>query len=188
MAHHVLLKPVTVAEYLEKEQRSDIRHEYVAGHVFPLVGASGAHNRVVSNIHAFLHRHLHGTPCRPYRRDVKVRIEGAEAFYYPDIVVSCEPFDPSGLYLREPVLVVEVLSPSTGGTDRREKRLSYQKLPTLREYVLVAPDKVRVEVFRRGEGGSCSLDVYGPGDERVILTAFAAELPMMTIYAEALPG
>ncbi|BCX82985.1 hypothetical protein MIT9_P2576 [Methylomarinovum caldicuralii] len=183
MTQQARIPYITVEDYLEGEPRSDVRHEYVAGQVFAMVGSTLGHNRVAGNIYTRLRRHLHGTPCSVYMSDVKVRIKAADAFYYPDVVVSCEAADPSALYLTEPVLVVEVLSPSTETTDRREKRLNYQKLPTLKEYVLVAPETVQVEVYRRGQGGWEEVEIYGPEDTAVRLISLDLAIPVAEIYA-----
>jgi len=187
MARHARIEAVSVEDYLAGEQIAEIRHEYVAGQVFAMVGATRAHNVVALNIAAFLRRHLRGTPCTAYISDMKVRVEAADAFYYPDVVVSCEPLVPTATFLREPLLIVEVLSPSTETIDRREKRLNYQKLASLREYVLVAPDVVRVEVFRRRGEGFGELDVYEAGDEAVVLESVDVRLPLAEVYAEVLP-
>ncbi|MBN2700972.1 MAG: Uma2 family endonuclease [Methylothermaceae bacterium] len=184
MSQHAFLHPLRIEDYLAGEEISDIRHEFVAGQVFAMVGSTRAHNRVAGNIFAFLHRHLRGTPCEVHMSDIKVRVEAADAFYYPDVVVSCEPFDPKSVFLNEPTLVVEVLSPSTENVDRREKRLNYQKLPSLKEYMLVAPDETRVEVYRRAGENLWELDVYGPEDELVALASVEARLPLAEIYGE----
>ncbi|BCX88593.1 hypothetical protein MIN45_P0962 [Methylomarinovum tepidoasis] len=182
MTQQARIPYITVEDYLEGELHSDIRHEYVAGQVFAMVGSTLGHNRVVGNIATFLNSRLRGTPCSAYVSDVKVRIEAADAFYYPDVVVSCEAADLSALYLTEPVLVVEVLSPSTETTDRREKRLNYQKLPSLKEYVLVAPDAVQVEVYRRGQAGWEEVEIYGPEDTAVRLVSLDLAIPVAEIY------
>jgi len=183
MTQHARVPLLSVADYLEGERHSEIRHEYVAGRVFAMVGGTLAHNRVALNIAAFLHRHLQGTPCSAYMSDVKVRIEAADAFYYPDVVVSCEPADLKDSFLKAPVLVVEVLSPSTENVDRREKLLNYQKLAGLREYVLVSPDEVRVEVFRRVGAAFGEVAIHGPEDTGVDLMSVDAAVPLAEIYA-----
>ncbi len=183
-SQHALLHPLTIEEYLADEEISPIRHEFVAGQVFAMVGSTRAHNRVTLNIAVFLRRHLRGTSCEVHVSDIKVRVEAADAFYYPDVVVSCEPFDPKSAFLNEPTLVVEVLSPSTENIDRREKRLNYQKLPSLKEYMLVASDEIRVEVYRRAGENCWELDVYGPEDEAVVLTSVGARLPLAEIYGD----
>ncbi len=183
MTQHARVPSLSVADYLEGERHSEIRHEYVAGLVFAMVGGTLGHNRVTGNIYAFLRNHLRGTPCSAYMSDVKVRIEAADAFYYPDVVVSCEPADLKDSFLTAPVLVVEVLSPSTENIDRREKLLNYPKLASLREYVLVSPDDVRVEVFRRVGTAFGEVVIHGPEDSGVELMSVDAVVPLAEIYA-----
>ncbi len=183
MTEHARLYPTSVEEYLQGELVSEVRHEYVAGQVFAMVGGTRGHNLVALNIAAFLHAHLKGGPCFAYMSDMKVRIEAADAFYYPDVVVSCESLAMSDVFLREPVLIFEVLSPSTETTDRREKCLNYQKLPSLQEYVLVSPEEVRVEVYRR-RGEALELDIYGEEDTAIGLRSVKANLPLAEVYAD----
>lgn len=142
---------VTVEEYLDGEQRSEVKHEYINGQVHEMAGASRAHNRIITNLSAALHPHLRGGPCEAYVGDVKVRlvIQQADIFYYPDVVVTCDARDTEEYFLRFPKLIVEVLSDSTERLDRGEKPLSYITLPALEEYVLVSQEEPLVTVFRR---------------------------------------
>jgi Uma2 family endonuclease len=112
---------------------------------------------------------------------MKVHIEAADAFYYPDIVVSCEPRDDKALFLKAPLLIVEVLWPATENIDRREKRLAYQRLESLREYVLAAQDTRRVEVYRKRESGNWEVDSYG-GNESAVLHSVELTLLLDRIY------
>lgn len=155
------LHPITIKEYLEGEKTSDVRHEYVAGAVYAMVGASGLHNLLTLAIAASLRQHLRGSPCHVFMSDMKVRVE--DAFYYPDVVVVCGTIDVGASYQTVPTLVVEVLSESTEARDRLEKRLAYQSLESLKEYVLVTQDKMRVEIYRRVEDG-WQLETYSYGD------------------------
>ncbi|HEB78796.1 MAG TPA: Uma2 family endonuclease [Methylothermaceae bacterium] len=185
MAKHAVIETISVADYLAGEEIAEVRHEYVAGQVFAMVGATRGHNLVAGNVFAFLRRHLRGSPCSTYMSDMKVRIEAADAFYYPDVMVSCEVLPLDAVYLEQPILIVEVLSPSTENIDRREKWLNYQKLSSLREYVLVSPDALQVEVYRQGDGFT-GLDCYDATDEAVTLTSVDARMPLAEIYAGVL--
>lgn len=142
---------VKVDEYLEGELVSEVRHEYIGGQVYAMSGASEAHNVLSGNLHAALHQHLRGKPCKVFIADMKVRLNIAQddIFYYPDLLVTCDPADDAKYYKSQPVVLVEVLSPSTERLDRREKFLSYQRLPSLQEYVLVDQEKMAVTLFRR---------------------------------------
>lgn len=146
--------PMSVADYLALEESGTVRHEFVGGEIYSMGGASEPHNTIALNIASALRPRLRGGPCRVYMADFKVRLEVAreDIFYYPDVVVSCHPSGIEKQFLRFPTLVVEVLSPSTEATDRREKPLNYRQAQTLEEYVLVAQERREVTVYRRTAG------------------------------------
>ena len=108
-------------EYLAGEQCSNIRHEYLAGQVFAMAGAGEKHNRISLNIAFHLRAAARGKPCGVFISDMKLRVEPSDAYYYPDVMVTCDPTDNESLYKRSPCLIVEVLSPTTESIDRREK-------------------------------------------------------------------
>ena len=114
-------------DYLEGEKVAEVRHEFVAGQVFAMAGASEEHNLIAGNVFAALHDHLRGKVCRVFTLDMKVRlyISAAHLFYYPDVLVACEPRDSNRYFKRFPKVLVEVLSPETDRTDRREKSVGY---------------------------------------------------------------
>jgi Uma2 family endonuclease len=179
---HALIPNINIEEYLSMEQAGEVRHEYIAGQLFAMVGASRVHNTIALNIASFFHTHLRGSPCQAFMADMKVRVEKAEAFYYPDIVVTCEPRDDNALFLRAPSLIVEVLSPATENIDRREKRLAYQRLESLKEYVLVAQQTRRAEVYRRSKAEAAwEVDIY-EGNECAVLQALDLKLPLEIVY------
>lgn len=144
---------ISIPEYLEGEPQSDIRHEYVAGRVYAMAGAGEKHNRIAGNLFFHLRAAARGKPCGVFISDMKVRVEQSDAFYYPDVLVACDPEDTESLYKRSPCLIVEVLSPSTEAIDRREKFFAYRSLPSLRHYLLVSGDSRRVEWHSRNESG-----------------------------------
>lgn len=179
---HVPLPCFSVDDYLNGELKSDVRHEYVAGQVFAMGGASRRHNRIAGNFFFALRRLVGGGPCQAYMSDVKVRVKTANAFYYPDVMVGCDPGDDeSPYYLTSPCLIVEVLSPSTEPIDRREKLAAYRTLPGMREYVLVAQDEKKVEVYRHGEGDEWVVEIYEAG-ESLRLQCVEGEIGMSDIY------
>jgi Uma2 family endonuclease len=142
---------VSVADYLADEPISEFRHEYIGGEIHAMAGASEEHNAISLNLATALQSHLKGRRCRAFIHDMKVRLQiaGDDVFYYPDVMVACDPRDTDRYFKRFPTVIVEVLSPETERTDRREKFLSYQQIETLEEYVLVAQDKSEVTLFRR---------------------------------------
>ena len=137
--------------------RRPVKHEYGAGQIFAMVGVSRDHNRIALNLFKLLEAHLYGGPCQIYVAEVKVRVEKADAFYYPDIAVTCDASDTEKYYLTHPCLIVEVLSPSTEGIDRREKLMAYQQLESLQEYILYLRRKrgsTSTGRMKKGNGGS----------------------------------
>jgi Uma2 family endonuclease len=128
-------------DLLQGELSSGIRHEYIYGEVYPMAGASVTHNRIINNIGFKIDNHLANSQCETFTENVKLKAD-AQTFYYPDIFVACDQQPVSEYYREEPILIVEVLSPSTERTDRNEKFAVYGKIPTLQEYVIVWQDKL----------------------------------------------
>lgn len=149
----VVCPRLTVADYLAGERDIEVRHEYENGFVRAMTGASRAHNSIAMNVAAALLARLRGSPCRVHVSDVKVHVDLADdqRFYYPDVLVDCGSGG-DAYVASAPKLVVEVLSASTERRDRAEKAQGYRRLPTLAEYVLIAQDVRRVEVYRRADG------------------------------------
>jgi Uma2 family endonuclease len=143
------LAPISEEQYLRDELTREIKHEYIDGYIYAMAGASRNHQRVVANLGRILGNHLENRPCEAFSSDMKVK--AGSKFFYPDVVVVCETGG-DDYYTRRPVIVVEVLSRSTRRRDETTKRLAYQSLPSLQEYVLVEQDIVDVEVCRRSEG------------------------------------
>jgi len=173
---------LTIEEYLDRKQRSDVRHEYVQGIVYPMVGGTERHNEICLTIAATLHQHLHGKPCRVFMSDMKVLT--SNVFYYPDVMVVCGEGDPSALYQTAPVLLAEVFLNSTEAKDRLEKLVAYQSLPSLREYVLISQDKVHVDIYRR-LGDKWELESLSDGDT-VRLASVSFEAPVEKFYEDVL--
>jgi len=142
---------ISVDDYIQGEQVSEVRHEYIGGQVYAMSGGSEAHNVLSGNLYSAIRQHFRGKPCKIFMADMKLRLNIAEddIFYYPDLLVTCDPSDNEKYFKSQPVVLVEVLSPSTERVDRREKFLSYQRLPSLLEYILVDQEKMAVTLFRR---------------------------------------
>jgi Uma2 family endonuclease len=145
---------LTVDDYLAGEAISPTKHEYVAGEVFAMAGASEQHATIALNLASLLRAHVRGRPCRVYMADMKLRVERADAFFYPDCFVTCDPADADQVTAkRNATVVIEVLSDSTEAYDRGAKFAAYRKLPALEEYVLIDSRARSVEVFRRHPEG-----------------------------------
>ncbi len=151
---HALHSSIDLLDYLASEDASQIRHEYVGGYVHAMVGGSMRHNRISGNIYSALLQRTASTPCQVFINDMKLHVQAVDSVYYPDVFVLC------GVGLAgernmasDATLVVEVLSPSTAGTDRREKLVAYRKLAGLRSYWIVSQDERRVELHTCGDDG-----------------------------------
>lgn len=174
--------PMTVEEYLELEASSRIRHEYLAGEVFAMSGATPRHNRLAGRVYEALRAHLRGGPCEPYMGDVqvKLRISRDDYLFYPDVMVVCGREQGNERFFTDPKLIVEVLSPSTAGIDRHEKRIAYRRIASLEEYVIVAQESIEVTSHRRTEDWEPAvLD----GLESILdLRCVGLSLPLAQIY------
>lgn len=181
------LKAIAPDEYLRFEAGSDIRHEYVAGAVYAMTGASIRHNLIALALASALRQHLKTSPCRVFMEGVKLHVARDNAYYYPDVMVSCDPrleqLSANDMVVDKPVVLIEVLSESTAGIDRREKMLAYRKLASLKDYVLVEQETRSIEVFRRiGDVGweHITLDAA----DTLELPSLEFRLPLEEIYAD----
>lgn len=146
---------LTAEEYLVLERQAGIRSEYIDGEMVAMTGGTSWHSLVTLNVGGELRQQLKQRPCLVYSGDLRVRIPGTGDYVYPDITVVCgEPLFEDGQrdILLNPTLIVEVLSPSTESYDRGRKFEGYRTLGSLKEYVLVAQDRPRVEHFLRQDG------------------------------------
>lgn len=178
---------ISEEDYLAGERVSAVKHEYVAGEVFAMAGASKMHVTIAGNIFSALRVHLRGKPCRAYMSDMKVRVKASSAYYYPDVSVTCSPrdlaVDAPAYYIEAPCLIAEVLSDSTERVDRREKLLAYQQIDSLDDYLLIDQDKREVEHYRRVADG-WQRDILGPGDT-LVLPGLKLELTIDQIYEDS---
>jgi Uma2 family endonuclease len=176
----------TFEDYLAAEREEmEIRHEFVAGEAFAMVGATANHNIIVANIIRELGTQMKGRPCLVYSNDMKVRINAADASKYPDVLAHCgkqEFYDGRRDVLLNPSLIVEVLSPSTEAYDRGEKFAIYRQLPSLREYLLVSQSKVVAELYVRQPDGRWMLNAQDGPDAEVTLESVDCVLSMGEIF------
>lgn len=171
-------------DYLAWESGQPERNEYVDGEVFAMSGASDAHVTIALNIAAMLRTALRGTPCRPFISDMKVQVEAANCFFYPDVLVTCDPRDrsPEASHVkRHPALIIEVLSPTTEAFDRGDKFAAYRTLDSLREYALVSIEARRVDVFRRDDTGHWVLYPFAATDE-LDLASVGLRCPVADVF------
>lgn len=180
--HHPYLTP---DEYLHLEDLNDIKHEYIDGQVYAMAGASDAHVTIALNLATLLRSHVRGSGCRVYISDMKARIESLNRFYYPDVMVTCNPKDQeTPTYKRFPTLIVEVLSDSTEAFDRGDKFADYQEITSLREYVLISTKRQRVDCFRRNDQGFWVLQSYRPEQTSFRLDSIGFEGKIAELYED----
>ena len=160
------LKKATLSpeDYLAREAEAQVKHEYVGGQIFAMAGASERHNRIAMNIAYHLRSAARGTPCGVFMADMKLRITTANAFYYPDVMLTCDKSDNDPIQKSAPCIVAEVPSPSTAATDRREKAFAYRQIPSLKAYILAEPERRAVDYFIRDETGEWQQGTLGEMD------------------------
>ncbi|MBS0610003.1 MAG: Uma2 family endonuclease [Proteobacteria bacterium] len=173
---------ISEQEYLDGEWRSELRHEYIDGQVYAMTGASRAHGLIVNALAYALTPAARRKGCQLFTSDMKLRLEmgGKTVFYYPDLLLCCDPQDREPYFSRSPCLIVEVLSESTARIDRREKLLAYQSLPSLQAYLLVEQDAQRVELYRRAN--DWRVEYHDAGE--VWLDCLELALPLADVYVD----
>jgi Uma2 family endonuclease len=179
----------TPAEYLKLERAAETKSEYLNGEIVAMAGASLAHILVTGNIFGELRQLLRGTGCRALANEMRVRVSHTGLYTYPDVVVACPPLlfeDAEVDTLLNPSVIFEVLSPSTELYDRSEKFAQYRRLDSLREYILVAQDKARVERFVRQGDLWVFSEVTGL-DAILPLDAIACSIRLTDIYENVEP-
>ncbi|MDQ3256494.1 MAG: Uma2 family endonuclease [Acidobacteriota bacterium] len=190
---------ITPDEYLAIERKAETRSEYFDGEMFPMnsvsrrhasqsmTGASRRHNLIAGNIFAALHRQLSDRPCEVYASDMRVRVPATGLYTYPDVAVACEEpqLEDSHLdTLLNPVMIVEVLSDSTEAYDRGKKFEHYQRIESLKEYVLVAQAPYRVEQFVRQSAAQWLYSEARRPEDTIKLSSIECELALKDIYAK----
>ena len=176
-----VIEYISVEDYLEGEKISPVKHEYIDGVVYAMAGTSDRHNRISRNICNRLDDHLADDPCEPFIADMKVWVS-ATTFYYPDVLVACDGVDADPYYRSQPRLIVEVTSPSTEQIDRTEKLSAYKQLKSLKEYVIVSQDTVRIDVYRRMRGDRWQWEVLTEVSEELRLESVGLTLSVAQIY------
>jgi len=179
---------ISPEDYLAGERQSPIKHEYRRGYVYAMTGAKNPHVLISLSLASLLRNHLLDTNCQVFMADTKVKIDLADCYYYPDVVVTCDERDTNSTedFILYPSLIIEVLSKSTAAFDRGEKFFDYQNLSSLQEYVLVNQTQINIECFRQNSEGFWVSQVYGVGDE-LQLASMNFTCPISEIYRKV-PG
>ena len=183
MSQALARKPMTEAEYLAFDERSKIKYEFMDGEIYAMAGASRNHNLANTNISREIGNQLLETDCEVYASDFRVRIrEGHNV--YPDVAVACGEIQTTDNEntLLTPVVVFEVLSKSTEYRDRGAKAEDYYSLPSLRDYILVSQNRVRVEHFSRQKNNVWLLKIYEDLTDVVELNSIKCKISLKMIY------
>lgn len=174
----------TPEEYLVSERKATLKSEYINGEILAMSGASNAHNLITLDIGTELNIQLRERECLVYTNDMRIRTSPMGSYFYPDVVVVCsEPQFEDNVFdtLLNPILVIEVLSPSTEVYDKGEKFRHYQELASLQEYILVSQDRIRVEQYRLLKTQWVQTEFRSPEDV-LPLASIGCELPLQDIY------
>ena len=177
----------TLQEYLKMCEAPDFKAEFYNGEVYMMSGSSPRHSLICNNIGANLYNLLDRKKCRSYNSDLSVFVKESNAVLHPDISVICGPVespDHSNVLTLNPIVVFEVLSPSTAGLDRGKKFLKYEMLDSLKAYVLVEQDMCLVSVYERSEGKSWTFQAFSDLNDVIKISSLGIKLPLSGIYSE----
>ncbi|RAM52262.1 MAG: Uma2 family endonuclease [Hapalosiphonaceae cyanobacterium JJU2] len=183
MYTHTKFLNVSVDEYLQFELESRIRHEYLAGQVYPMREDSEQCKVIISNMLTRLRTHLFGTDYRTYSSEMKIRIDDLDIFYYPNISVTCNPQDREKFYKYQPCLIVEVFSSATERIYRNEKLMNYRRLNSLQEYVLVCESEIQVEVYHKNRQNKWFVEEL-EAEDHLKLASVDLEIAIADIYED----
>ena len=176
---------MTVQEYLAIEEKSATKHEFWNGTMVAMAGAIRDHVILTSQAVTALNRRLDGTSCQAGSSDLRVKTNESGDYVYPDVVVWCDDAqwdEASPMTLVTPLVIIEVLSPSTAPTDRREKLERYQQIPSLTDYLIFSTERVSIEHYARGEGDAWIYRHLTGRDQTVRLTSLSIEIPVAELY------
>jgi Uma2 family endonuclease len=177
---------LTETDYLERERVSTMKHEYYAGEVFAMSGASEAHNLIASNVNASLYAQIRGRGCRIYPSDMRIKIIKTGLYTYPDITIICGQPEFTDMTKRDtllnPTVIIEILSPSTERYDRGVKFQNYRTIETLKEYILIAQNKYHIERYTRQEPQTWILTEAVGIDTSIMLDSIQCVLSLGDTY------
>lgn len=176
-----LQKPMTLAEFLDWEERQELRYEFDGFHPLAMTGATARHELIGNRLRTLLTTRLDGKPCRSWGPTTKIEVQGR--IRYPDAYVSCTQAAPTATVIPEPVVVFEVLSPGTSRTDRIEKLREYQATPSIQRYVILEQDSIAAMVFSR-HGDLWITNVLTESDV-LRMPEIDIELTLAEIYTDA---
>ena len=176
---------ISPEKYLELDRAAEYKSEYYDGEMFAMAGAPEGHTLVAANVLASLHAQLRARPCRAYGSDMRVQIRPHGRYAYPDVTVVCgqpEFTDGRRDVLINPTVIVEVLSPSTANFDRGFKFDAYTAIASMREYVLIEPSRVSLDVFTRQPNGRWLLAKALRLEDTIDLESIGCQLALSDVY------
>ncbi len=183
MIHAIDDKIYTLEEYVQLDESSDIRHEFINGQLYDMSGASDLHNEICYNLTFLLKTHLSGKDYKVYMESVKVKIQNEEYYTYPDVFITNHEADLLNKYIKQfPVLIIEVLSDSTRKYDTIDKFMQYQKIATLEYYLLAEPEFMYINCFSKDDNGEWQSSIYNKPEDSVPLKTLGVDLPLQGIY------
>ena len=180
-----VLKHISASDYLELERSSKEKHELFQGKIIAMAGASISHNRIVSNAIGNLNNFLKGKGCEVFPSDLRVHIPTSESFTYPDVTIICgkpEMVDDKQDTIKNPTIIIEVMSPSTEQYDRGTKFFYYMQIPTLHEYMLIDSTKVFAQTIRKQTDDSWKFDELKNENDQLTFTSIAHQILLKEIY------
>jgi Uma2 family endonuclease len=174
-------------EYLEQEKEAETKSEFLGGEIIAMAGASPTHVRINVSVTGILRNQLRGQLCEPFAQDSRLKVAGLSPlltndYTYPDVIVACDAQFDADNHLLNPVVIIEVLSPSTELKDRTQKLDAYRHIPTLRDYLLVAQERMRVEHYHKLDDSEWRWRIYEATDETIALDAIGCALNLGEIY------
>lgn len=181
---------ISPQEYLARERQADHKSEYLDGAMIAMVGTSRTHNLIVWNVLASLHRQMRERTCEAYGNDMRVKVSPTGLYTYPDVAALCGEVqleDAQQDTLLNPSTIVEVLSPSTEAYDRGAKFAHYRALTSLREYVLIAQDTLRLELYERQPNERWLLTAVESLEASVTMPSIDCVVKLAEVY-EKVPG
>lgn len=174
--------PVTPKAYLAWEATQETRHEFVDGEILAMTGGTITHNDIAINLLFALRPHVQRSGCRVNMADVKVQAKHGDRYFYPDLVISCDPDDLNATqYIQHPKVIIEVLSPGTATHDRSRKLRYYRQIASLQEYLLINTDQILVESYQRQTTEMWGYRDYG-AEANLYIPSLAFEMPVSSIY------
>lgn len=173
----------TAQEFLAFEAASEFKHELIDGVVYDMAGGTGEHSQIAANIIFSLMSQLDASSCRVNTSDMMLKVRD-DRYFYPDVSVVCghpEYEDDTRLALVNPILVVEVTSPSSADADRGPRRESYMRLPSVQAYLVIDQHRVYAELYERADVG-WRMRVFTNLDDAIPIDALDIELPLAQVF------